>query len=211
MRVLVLGGTGRLGQRVAQAAMAAGHHVKVLAREPFDPPSLDGNIEIAIGDATVPAAIKKATIGIDVILNTIGSRDYQHPIEHRVTQTLLPVALESGVHRLIVCSAFGVGATLQDAAPAQQAFFSSVLRNVYASKEEADTLVSASPINWTLVYPTRLTDDLSQGAPLAVERFIGAGQISRIDTAAFMVNQIESAAWSRKRVIITSDDQPTMQ
>jgi putative NADH-flavin reductase len=202
MRVLVLGATGGTGHQVLERAIAAGHEVTALVRDPTKLGTIEG-VRTLSGDATNPVDVRAAVDGQEAILDALGSRSVRTPIEAEATRVLVPAATAAGIGRLVVCSAFGVGESRDGADLFQRAFFSSFLRRVYAAKEVADAAVRESSLDWTLVYPTRLTNTPGTGRILAVESFSGAGRVSREDVAQFMVEQLTSATWSRKTVIVS--------
>lgn len=202
MRVLVLGATGGTGRHVLEEAIAAGHEVTALVRDPVALGTIQG-VRTLAGDATNEVDMRAALTGQEAVLNAIGSRRITHPVEEDSTAVLLPEAERVGIRRLVVCSAFGVGETREGANAFQRAFFSSFLGRVYAAKEVADAAVRASGLDWTLVYPTRLTDGPATDRILTVESFSGVGRISRADVARFMVQQLESDRWSRQTVIVS--------
>jgi len=183
MKVLVLGATGGTGSHVLRVALSAGHEVTVLVRD---------------------ASALDVTDGVRV-LNAIGSRNIRHPVEVEVGRALLPAMRDSAVDRLVVCSAFGVGDSQADANTLQKMFFHTVLGKVYAAKDVADAEVRESGLDWTLVYPTRLTDDPATGSLATGERLPqGAGiHVTRADVARFMLAQLTDATWSRKTVVVT--------
>lgn len=202
MRVLVLGATGGTGRHVLTEAIAAGHEVTALVREPTTLGTIEG-VRTLMGDATSPVDVAAAVAGQEAVINALGSRSVRHPVEAVATRVLLPAAEKAGVRRLVVCSAFGVGDTIEGTNTAQRLFFRTFLGRVYAAKEEADEAVRASALDWTLVYPTRLLNTPPAGRILAVESFSGVGRVSRGDVGRFMVEVLESRAWSRKTVIVS--------
>ncbi|BDZ49189.1 NADH-flavin reductase [Frondihabitans sucicola] len=202
MRVLVLGATGGTGRHVLEQAISAGHEVTALVRDPTKLGTIEG-IRSLTGDATNTVDVRAALDGQQAVLNALGSRSLTHPVEAASTAILVPEAEKVGIERLIVCSAFGVGETRDGANASQRAFFSTMLGRVYSAKEVADAAVRASNLDWTLVYPTRLTNTPPTGRILAVESFAGVGRVSRADVARFMVEQLDSAAWSRQTVIVS--------
>ena len=111
----------------------------------------------------------------------------------------------SGVRRLVVCSAFGVGDSEGDANALQKIFFHTVLGKVYEAKEAADAQVRASGLDWTLVYPTRLVDGPATGDVVASEHLAdGAStQVTRADVARFMLAQLGDDTWLRRTAILT--------
>jgi putative NADH-flavin reductase len=204
MKVLVLGATGGTGSHVLRVALSAGHEVTVLVRDASTLDVTDG-VRVLTGDATSAEDVRAAVAGHDAVLNAIGSRSMRHPVEVEVGRALLPAMRDAAVDRLVVCSAFGVGDSQADANTLQKMFFHTVLGKVYAAKEVADAEVRESGLDWTLVYPTRLTDDPATGALATGERLPpGAGiHVTRADVARFMLAQLTDATWSRKTVVVT--------
>jgi putative NADH-flavin reductase len=204
MKVLVLGATGGTGSHVLRVALSAGHEVTVLVRDASTLDVTDG-VRVLTGDATSAEDVRAAVAGQDAVLNAIGSRNIRHPVEVEVGRALLPAMRDAAVDRLVVCSAFGVGDTQADANTLQRMFFHTVLGKVYAAKEVADAEVRTSGLDWTLVYPTRLTDDPATGALATGERLPqGAGiHVTRADVARFMLAQLTDSTWSRKTVVVT--------
>jgi putative NADH-flavin reductase len=204
MKVLVLGATGGTGSHVLRVALSAGHEVTVLVRDASTLDVTDG-VRVLTGDATSAEDVRAAVAGQDAVLNAIGSRNVRHPVEVEVGRALLPAMRDAAVDRLVVCSAFGVGDTQADANTLQRMFFHTVLGKVYAAKEVADAEVRTSGLDWTLVYPTRLTDDPATGSLATGERLPqGAGiHVTRADVARFMLAQLTDSTWSRKTVVVT--------
>jgi putative NADH-flavin reductase len=204
MKVLVLGATGGTGSHVLRVALSAGHEVTVLVRDASTLDVTDG-VRVLTGDATSAEDVRAAVAGQDAVLDAIGSRNIRHPVEVEVGRALLPAMRDAAVDRLVVCSAFGVGDSQADANTLQRMFFHTVLGKVYAAKEVADAEVRTSGLDWTLVYPTRLTDDPATGSLATGERLPqGAGiHVTRADVARFMLAQLTDSTWSRKTVVVT--------
>jgi uncharacterized protein YbjT (DUF2867 family) len=79
MKVLVLGATGNLGQRVVAALLTHGHNVVAFVRtaqklEILLPETVFQQIQIVQGDATDSSAIKRAILdnNCDSVVNTAG-------------------------------------------------------------------------------------------------------------------------------------------
>jgi dihydroflavonol-4-reductase len=71
----VTGGTGKVGNAVARAALAAGHEVRALVRDPGRARALlGGDVELVVGDVTDPdpAALSRAAAGCEVVFNAMG-------------------------------------------------------------------------------------------------------------------------------------------
>lgn len=204
-RVLVLGASGGTGRPMVRRALEEGYEVTAFVRDPTAVEPAEG-LRVVVGDATSADDVRGAAEGQDAVLSAIGSRQIRQPIEIATTKALLAACAGVGVRRLVVCSAFGVGSTRGDASLLSRFFFRTVLGKVYAQKEVADAMVRDSGLDWTLVYPTRLTDDPPRGDFQAVERLArnGVPRIAREDVAQFMVDQLSSDTWSQRTVIISN-------
>ena len=122
----------------------------------------------------------------------------------RAVAVLLPAMQQTGVKRLILQSSFGVAESFRDASAMQRFFFRTILRSIYADKAKADAMIEASPFEWTIVRPVRLTNGPHTGKYRVSARFDGGGfpGVSRADVADFMIGELTERAWIRKIPII---------
>lgn len=206
MKILVLGGAGRTGSLITRAALAAGHEVTVLVRDPSRLESVEG-LHVLTGDAKDPADMERALRGQEGLISALGSRSVlKSEIATAAAATFVPIAQTEQVRRVIVISAFGVGETRDQSSFLVRTAFSTVLRSMYRDKTDADDIVRRSELDWTLVHPVTLTDDGATGRLTATERLTGSeiNKISRADVARFTVASLTSSEWSRKTVILAS-------
>nr|WP_184004407.1 NAD(P)-dependent oxidoreductase [Stakelama sediminis] len=135
------GGTGFVGSRLIALARQAGYTVRALTRRPQPPRVgvewIDGSLEDA-------PALARLTEGADAVIHVAGVVNApdragfeQGNIEG--TRAMLTAAHETGVHRYIQVSSL---ATREPG-----------LSRYGWSKHEADKLVQASGLNWTIVRP----------------------------------------------------------
>lgn len=70
--ILIAGGTGRLGTRVANDLCRSGQEVRVLSRG-LTPPaaSLPGAVEVVHGDVRAPETLHHAMAGVDVVVSAV--------------------------------------------------------------------------------------------------------------------------------------------
>ena len=194
MNVLLFGATGGLGRAIVQQAQ--GHHVTAFTRAEH-------------GDVTVDRqAVANAVRGHDAVISALGRGNSfrSEQLMSRAMDVILPAMQREGVRRLIVTSAFGVGESFYEAPLLAKIFFRTALRHIYADKAIADDFVRRSGLDWTLVYPTRLTDGPRTGSVRAGEHLElhGIPKISRADAAAFVVQQLTDPSWIGKTVIIST-------
>lgn len=79
------------------------------------------------------------------------------------------------------------------------------LRSIYANKEIADNSIRSSGLDWTVVYPTRLTHGPAKGTYRADDRLPMKGNptISRADVAAFMHQAAHGNEWIHRTAVIS--------
>jgi uncharacterized protein YbjT (DUF2867 family) len=102
--ILVIGGTGMLGEPVARRLQADGHQVRILSRAPDKAHARFGaEFEIAKGDVDEPTSLEAAMQGCQgVHLNLQGGFDYD--LERRGAENVSRVASTSGVQRVTYTS-----------------------------------------------------------------------------------------------------------
>ena len=110
-------------------------------------------------------------------------------------------------YRVLAISTFGAG----DSRPQvgwfeRRLLFGFVLRSEVADKEAMEAQLFASDLEWTVVRVGLLTDEPPRGHWRTADdgSIRGMGKIARADVAAFMLAQIRSAAWLRRRPVIVS-------
>lgn len=99
MRVLVTGGTGRLGRPLVPMLKSDGHDVRVLSRRPGD-----GRV---VGDLADGSGIAEALDGVDTVVHAATSAHMKR-VDVRGTEGLLRRAEEAGVTHFVYVSIVGV-------------------------------------------------------------------------------------------------------
>jgi len=209
-RILVLGATGGTGRAVVSRALQTGHLVTALVRDPARLAIRSDQLRVIAGDATRDdAALQDAVRGQDAVISALGrgkSFKSQGVIEGSMRHVVRAMEMEH-VQRLVFTSAFGVGVTFRDAPFVPRIFIRTLLRDVYRDKLAGEALLRASNLDWTLVYPTGLTDSPATGRYRDGERLPlrGFPTISRADVADFLVRQVDDRRYSKKGVLISSE------
>lgn len=208
MKVLIFGATGATGRELVSQALEQGHDVTTLVRRPDAMPAQQGKLRVAQGDAMrEPAAIAEALEGQDAVLSALGTGKVLFPnrLQERSLGNIVPAMERAGVRRLVVMSAFGVGDTARDASIVQRLVYATLLSAVFADKARGEATVRASSLDWTIVYPTVLTNGPRTGRYRAGERLEmqGLPAISRADVAHFMLGQLTEPSYVRRGVAIT--------
>jgi putative NADH-flavin reductase len=111
-RIVVFGAGGRAGRRAVAEAVARGHEVVAVVRDPGRYPDLAGaGITVVAGDATDAGSVAAAAAGADAAVSTVYSPDVA-PGEFfaAAAEALVAGLAKAGVNRLVVV---GIGTVLE--------------------------------------------------------------------------------------------------
>ena len=113
--VLVTGATGFVGSHVAEALVARGDTVRVLARPGADTAALEMlGVTVVRGDLADPASVKPAVEGVDVVVHAAakvgdwGPLDDYRRVNVEGLRALLDATLGKPLHRFVHVSTLGV-------------------------------------------------------------------------------------------------------
>jgi 2-alkyl-3-oxoalkanoate reductase len=113
--VLVTGGTGFIGHRLARALVDRGDRVRALVRDPARAEDLSAHgVELVQGDLTDDAALRRAVDGVERVFHAAGlvgewlDRREAEAINVEGTRRLLTAAAEAGVARAVHVSSLSV-------------------------------------------------------------------------------------------------------
>lgn len=206
MRLLILGATGPTGRNLLEQSLAAGHEMTALVRNPARLTITHARLASVIGDATDPRALESSMVGQEAVLSALGAgNSLRSEIASRAVAALIPAMRAQALKRVIFLSSFGVGGTFGQASLVQRLAYRTMLRQIFADKARADAMLRQSGLDWTLVYPTVLTNGARLGTYRVGERLAMTGlpKISRADVASFMLAQVSSAEWVRRTAVIS--------
>lgn len=206
MRIVILGATGRTGDRVLAQALELGHEVAVLVRSPRRLPgrlrrplrggSTSTRLRIVEGDARDRRALAETLAGREAVLSALGGRvRSEGRIRTEGTAALVDAMRATGVSRLLVESAFGAGDT-RDRGPYCR-WIRRVVPREYEDTEGMEEVVRRSGLDWVLARPTALTGGrLTRRYRVAEDLEVGwLPRVSRADVAHFMLSQLTGDHW----------------
>lgn len=208
-RLLVLGGTGGTGREVISQALRSGHEVTAFVRDPDRLAGKHDRLQVLAGDVTESSgALEAAMRGQEVVVSALGrGRSFQSVglIAHSMPRIVSSMQRQ-GVRRLILMSAFGVGVTRRDVPLLPRLFIRLFLKDIYRDKEMGEAELRSSGLDWTVVYPSGLSDGPSTGRYRAGERLSlrGFPRISRADVAHFILSQIDEVTYRNKGVLLSA-------
>jgi NADH dehydrogenase len=144
MKILVTGGTGVIGAGVIPELLARGHQVLVLSRHADEDARRWNDVEAVSGDISDPSSLRAAFTGCDAIVHIAGiaaevpPETTFHKINVAGTRNVVDQAVRSNVRRFIYMSSLGADRGSSD---------------YHRSKLEAEEIVRASPLGWTILRP----------------------------------------------------------
>lgn len=122
--ILVTGGTGFVGPKVVHALRERDLPVRCLVRKPSSGAAQSlaaWGCELAEGDVTDVASLKRSVEGCDVVVHLVairqGSREKFERVMEQATRDLVAAAKEAGVRRFVLMSALGTSEEAKDLVP----------------------------------------------------------------------------------------------
>jgi putative NADH-flavin reductase len=205
MRLTIVAATGGIGSQLLRLAVAAGHEVTAVVRDPRRLPDVPVRVVAEDLAAPDPARLVSSLDGADAVLSGLGARSgAQAGVASRGTRALVQAAGGTGVRRIVVVSAASVGTVPSPgrpnpprhnpgdgffmrhlAAPLAKAAF----RRHYADLALMEDILRDSDLDWTVIRPPRLLNGrLTRKYRTAYEHNVRAGMfISRADAAHHML------------------------
>jgi uncharacterized protein YbjT (DUF2867 family) len=214
MKVLIVGASGFVGRSVLEQALARGHQVTALLRNPSALADHPGLRKIE-GDAMNAAAVRDAVRGQDAVIDAIGLSTSKAPKRggnlakgERTTlfsvtaQNIVDAMKAEGVKRLIAMSNVGVGDS-RDAVPwiARKVIFPlflSFLIAIFEDKERMEPIIMNSGLDWTIVRYNGIRGDVAKGTTkIAMDGKVGM-VMTVPDSAKFLVDQLDDRTYIGK-------------
>jgi putative NADH-flavin reductase len=165
MKIAILGATGRTGLHLVRIAMAAGHDVTAVLRDPGKLGELRPT-RTFIADVRSPRELEPALAGVDAVVGCVGptGRDSQR-IQVDSIQACLDAIATVGVSRVVTISASGPFIDGDDPLTRYLAkpILWRLLRESFDDLRNMEAVLRASDTDWTIVRPPQLTDRAARG------------------------------------------------
>jgi putative NADH-flavin reductase len=222
MKLTIFAATGGIGRQLLEQAIAAGHDVTAVARNPQNLPPTPARVvtaDLAVADA---AALQSAVGGADAVLSALGARTKADTgVAARGTRAITEAMGASGVRRVIVVSAAPIGTVPSPGRPHPPRhdpgdgfvirylagpIVKRALRAHYADLAQMEDVLRDSDLDWTIVRPPRLTSKPVTGRyRTAYGQNIRRGLfVSRADVAHYMLRALSQSETFRQAVGIAS-------
>jgi uncharacterized protein YbjT (DUF2867 family) len=209
MDVVIAGGHGKIGRRLARLLVARGDRVRGLIRNPAHAADLreDGSEPVLCDlESAAVEEVAAAVEGADAAVFAAGAgpgsgAERKFTMDRDGAIKLLDAARSAGVPRYVMVSSVGA-----ENPPARDDVFSVYLR----AKAEADRALADSDREWTIIRPGMLTDDPGQGRVRIQTEPIRA-EVSRDDVAAVLAAVLHEPRSVRRTLYVVGGDDPVVE
>ncbi len=218
MRIAIFGANGPTGRLLTGRALAAGHHVAAVTRQPDSFPLHHDRLEVVGADVLDPGAVDSAVSGQDAVLSTLGVPPAKEINTYSQGVANIVAAMRrQGVRRIAAVSSSGVDPQpYSDAGFLFNRVFVPLLTRVaakelYADMRRMEDLLRAGDLDWTIVRPSALYHLPDVTDYTVVEGHADGMFTSRTDLAASMLALLDDDRHVRATVgVITTTDNPTL-
>ncbi len=206
MRIVIAGGHGQIARQLGRLVAAAGHQPVGMIRKAEQVPDLDQDgIEPAMIDLehTDVDEMTEIVRGADAVVfaaggGADGDAQRKETVDKGAAIMLADAAEAAGVRRYVMVSAMGT----EGADPDSDDVFQVYLR----AKQAADDDVRGRDLDWTVVRPGRLTDDVPTGRVTLGD--LEPGSVTRGDVAHVLAEAIETDHTIGKTFDVLAGDAP---
>ena len=210
MKIAILGSTGFVGKVLLEKALANGHQIKTLVRDPEKLGVNKERVEYVSGDVSQSDKLEKTVVGADVVVSTLP------PIENgkdpdksaKVMEDLVAILEKNGIKRFIhLGGAVHGGGTNENWTLGRRLlkmYLNIVCKPILIAKQSEWEVLRRSNLDWTLVRPPRIMKEKPVGQLAADEKNLASVQVNVEDLVDFLLTQIDSQEWIEKAPLVAT-------
>ena len=207
MKITIFGATGAVGTILTELALAAGHEVTAVVRDParLSLPA-QPRLRVITADVMDPASITPAVEGTDAVVSAVGPRAGGPTAVIRDSVRSIILAMnKTRTRRFVEVS----GSVVADEGESVYMRFllkplarRTFLRHVDADMRAGEDEIRACDLDWTIVRPPALTAKPARGRyRTAIDKNLPHGfQVTRADLAACLLALINDPATVRRHI-----------
>ncbi|MDI2131093.1 NAD(P)-dependent oxidoreductase [Yinghuangia seranimata] len=206
MRITVFGAAGSVGSRVVAEAVARGHEVTAVVRDPARFAELPDGALPAVGDATDPARVAELAAGQDLVVAATRPPVGAEEGLVAATRGLLAGLAGTGVRLLVVGGAGSLNVPGTDGTVIDQPDFPPSWRPIAeACNAQLAAVRAADDLAWTYLSPAAMlepgtrTGRFRLGTDELVVAADGTSAISMEDLAVALIDEAEEPRHIRRR------------
>lgn len=194
MRVIIIGGHGKVARLLTPLLVARSHEVTGVIRDPAHAEHLrsDGATPVVADVESMDVeALARLLHGHDAVVWSAGAGggdpERTYAVDRDAAIRSMDAAGRAWVSRYVMVSYFGAGS--EHAVPEDNPFFA------YAdAKSAADAHLEDSDLEWTILRPSRLTDEAPTGSIDTSRTGAQPGSVSRADVALVIAETVDRPA-----------------
>jgi uncharacterized protein YbjT (DUF2867 family) len=208
VQVVIAGGHGKIGLRLAALLAGRGDVVTGVVRNPEHVADLEraGATPVVLDlEATRAGDLAAALTGADAVVFAAGAGPgsgvaRKDTVDRAAAELLAEAARLAGVRRYLLVSSAGVD---DPPAPGSDDVWTAYLAAKRAAEEAIRT---ADHLDWTILRPGSLTDDPGVGRVLLAPPPVAHGSVSRDDTAAVLAALLDAPGTAGKVLELREGD-----
>jgi len=201
MKIAVLGAHGQIAMLLHPILRSNGHDVIGLIRNPDHADEIaKAGAQPVICDVEAQEDISEAVGSVDAVVFAAGAgpgsgAGRKWTVDRDGAIKLMDAAKKNGISRYVMISAMKV----------EEPRGNEVFQAYQKAKSEADKALRESGLEWTIIRPGRLTDNLPTGR-IALAPDLDPGEIPRADVAAVVAEVLEVPESAGHQWDLTSGD-----
>jgi putative NADH-flavin reductase len=205
-KILILGGTGKLGKLLVYYFLQQKYKVKVLIRDPRKLDLTNENLEVLVGEVTNKEDLEKALNNIEVVISVLGHGfRTKYMVQENTLKNLIPLMKKKKINRFITVT----GAALKTNKDKNSIilFLTEFIFNLidpYRMKDARIQLeiLEKSNLNWTVVRTPIHNNGVGKKIKSSYSQPMPWKQISRNSIAEFINSCIKEHTWIKESPVI---------
>ena len=204
MKIIIFGASGKTGKLLVTQALSDNHTVTAFVRNPSNLNISNPNLLIVQGDVTDASAVKKAILGNNAVISTLGTNTGLRKtiILHEMTQNIVQGMKEQQVSRIAYMASAGIDKEIPGVIGK---ITMKLLGNVLDDHHNAVAVLKDNDLQWTIARPLGLNDKPFTGRyrkdAIGVPK--GGRTISRADVADFLLQSIVNEEFIHQSVALS--------
>lgn len=208
-KIALFGATGLTGRQFLEQALAAGHEVVALVRNPAKLDVKSHSITIIQGDVLDAQAVLRTVQGTDLVISLFGHvKGSPEWLQTHGTQNILTAMEQAGVRRIISLSGGGLPFPEKDKPKFPDLLIRTIMKiavpKVLNDAIRHHQVLAASDRQWVIVRGPRLTNEPARGSYRVGWVGVNAStSIGRSDLAHFILRLVNDTAFDKQMPFVS--------